>query len=72
MLRNIFGENVKMMRLKRGWAQDVLAELSSLHRNYIGNIERYEVNAGIDNIDKIAKAFEVEPSDLLRKMDGIL
>jgi transcriptional regulator with XRE-family HTH domain len=59
---------IRMMRLEHRWSQDVLAELSGLHRNYIGNVERAEVNMRLTNIEKIAKAFEVSISEL---MEGI-
>jgi transcriptional regulator with XRE-family HTH domain len=43
-----------------------LADAAGLHRTYIGSVERSERNISIDNIAKIAKALEVNPSDLLK------
>lgn len=48
---------VRLLRTARGWSQETLAEQSGLHRNYVGHIERAELNAGIDNLEKIARAF---------------
>ena len=49
--------HVRLLRAGHGWSQEDLAEQSGLHRNYIGHIERAELNAGLDNVEKIARAF---------------
>ena len=56
---------VRLLRVGRGWSQEDLAEQSGLHRNYIGHIERAELNAGLDNIEKIARAFGMTLCTLL-------
>jgi transcriptional regulator with XRE-family HTH domain len=48
-----------------GWSQEVLAELAGLHRNYIGHIERGEVNVGVGNLVKVAKALGVLVGELV-------
>lgn len=65
-LREIVAANVRKERLRKGLSQEALADLSRLHRTYIGSIERGERNVSIDNIEKIAKALSVNPADLLR------
>jgi transcriptional regulator with XRE-family HTH domain len=54
--RQIFSQNVRKARIARGLSQEALAELSGLHRNYVGGVERGERNIAIDNMDKIARA----------------
>lgn len=61
-----FGNKVKQLREKKGWSQEELARRVGLHRTYIGSIERSERNISLINIEKIAKAFKVNISDLLK------
>ncbi|MGD9787570.1 MAG: helix-turn-helix domain-containing protein [Sulfuricellaceae bacterium] len=59
-----FAATVRRLRKERDWSQEKLAELSGLHHNYIGGIERGERNVAIDNIERIALAFGLHPKDL--------
>lgn len=63
--RSLFAKNMKNFRLKQGISQEKLAELSGLHRTYIGSVERSERNIAIDNMEKIAGALSVSLIDLL-------
>jgi transcriptional regulator with XRE-family HTH domain len=61
-----FGERVRERRLELGLSQEALAERASLHRTYIGGIERGERNVALLNIVKLAHALQLDPGDLLR------
>jgi transcriptional regulator with XRE-family HTH domain len=61
----IFAQNVKKLRLQKGWSQEELAQKADLHRTYIGSIERHERNVSLLNVERIANAFEVDVKDLL-------
>ena len=63
--RLIFARNVRKERLARALSQERLAELSGLHRTYVGSVERGERNISIDNIERLANALEVDVVDLL-------
>jgi len=63
--RKRLAQRVRLMRTRRGWSQEVLAELSGLNRSYIGAVERAEHNIGLDNIERIAEALETGLPDLL-------
>jgi transcriptional regulator with XRE-family HTH domain len=60
-----FGEAVRQLREKRSLSQERLGQLSDLHRNYIGGIERGELNPTLKTIKKLASALELRPSQLL-------
>lgn len=64
-LRQTFAARVREERKLQGLSQEALAEKSGLHRTYIGSVERGERNVSIDNIERIAKALDVKPADLL-------
>jgi len=64
-LREILAKNIRLFRNKLGVSQEALADESGLHRTYIGSIERGERNVSVDNIEKIAKALNVKPGQLL-------
>jgi transcriptional regulator with XRE-family HTH domain len=61
----IFAQNVRALRLQKGWSQEELAKYSDLHRTYIGAIERQERNISLLNVERIAKALKVDVKDLL-------
>lgn len=66
-----FGRRVRLHREameERGGrrvSQERLAELSGLHRTYIGHVERGEVNVALYNIVRIAAALRVDPGELV-------
>ena len=66
-LMDIFIENLKYYRKKEGYSQEKLAERSNLHRTYISLVERKQRNITLKNIDKLAKALNVEPYQLLKE-----
>ncbi|WP_017292487.1 helix-turn-helix domain-containing protein [Geminocystis herdmanii] len=59
-----FGKKVRELRIKQNISQEKLAEKANVHRTYIGMIERAEKNITLINIEKIAKALEVNIYDL--------
>jgi len=60
-----FGQKLQRIRKSKGISQEDLAADLSLHRNYIGMIERGERNPTIRTLYKIAKALKVKSSELL-------
>ena len=61
----IFGTNVKYYRTKLGLSQEKFAELCNLHRTYISDIECFQRNVSLENIQKIANALEIDAFKLL-------
>ena len=60
-----FGDKMQKARKGKGVTQEELAAKLSMHRTYIGLIERGERNPTIRTLYKISKALGVQASDLL-------
>jgi transcriptional regulator with XRE-family HTH domain len=63
-----FGQRVKELRVAIGYSQEKLAEISDLDRTYIPGIEAGKRNVSIVVIEKIAKAFKINISELLKNI----
>lgn len=61
----VFGQNVRRLRVERGLSQEQLADKAGLHRTYIGMIERAEKNITLCNMEKVAVALGVSVSSLI-------
>ncbi len=64
------GKRMRKLRMALNLSQEELADITGLHRTYIGAVERGERNIGFDNILRIAKSLEVTASDLLQGVDN--
>ncbi len=58
-----FGDKVRGLRKEKELSQEELSFKANLHRTYIGMIERAENNITLTNIEKLAKALDVEIKD---------
>ncbi|WP_017327289.1 helix-turn-helix domain-containing protein [Synechococcus sp. PCC 7336] len=65
--RRIFSKRLRQIRQIRGLSQEELASMAGLHRTYVGSVERSERNVSIDNMERLAKALEVDITELLRE-----
>ena len=62
-----FGDRVRELRKYKNLSQEELSFKADLHRTYIGMIERAEKNITLLNIEKIAKALDVDITELFNK-----
>jgi transcriptional regulator with XRE-family HTH domain len=60
------GGNVQRLRLKRGWTQEYLAEVTGLDLSYTQRVERGLINLTIGSLATFADALGVVPAVLLR------
>ena len=67
----VLGLAVRDRRERAGLSQEALADLASLHRTYVGGIERGERNVSLRNIEALAYALNLTPSQLLRDAEAI-
>ena len=49
-------------------SQEALAEKVGVHRTYVGQVERGEVNIALSNLLRLAEALDLDPGDLIRGM----
>jgi len=64
-LRRSFAANLRREREALGLSQQALANLAGRHRTYVGSVERAERNVSIDNVERLAKALDVDVALLL-------
>ena len=60
------GKNIKYLRKSNSLSQEKLAELINRSRNYVGMIERAEVNTPVDTLFDIAKALHFDIKELFK------
>ena len=62
----MFGEAIRKHRKKAGLTQERLAERADMHHNFIGEVERGNMECSLTSMVKIAKALGVRVRDLVR------
>lgn len=70
-LLHIFGMNVRRRREAMGISQEKFAELCGLHRTYISDLERFQRNISINNIERIANALGIDAYLLFMKPEEL-
>jgi transcriptional regulator with XRE-family HTH domain len=65
-LRPVFAANMRRLRNERGMSQEALANLADVNRSYLARLEAGWHYVGLELIEKLAKALEVEPAELLK------
>lgn len=68
-LAEIFGANVRRLRVERGLSIVVLAEEVKLAYTYVGQVERGTRNPTLDVVEKFAAVLGVDPLELLSQRD---
>jgi transcriptional regulator with XRE-family HTH domain len=61
-----FGRAVRETRARRNLSQEELGCISGLHRNYVGAVERGEINPTLRVILKLTTGLHIEASELVR------
>lgn len=61
-----FGRNMRKARLARGLTLEALAADVGLSYSYVGELERGRRNPTLKVVDRISKALQADPLDLLR------
>lgn len=63
--QELLAKNIKNLRLKNNLTQENFAEKIGLSLNGVSNIERNRYQPTAETIDRICKAFNITPAELL-------
>jgi transcriptional regulator with XRE-family HTH domain len=63
-----FGNRLRILRKKKGWTQVYMAEHVGIDRSFISDLENGKKEVCIRNLEVIAKAFEMSPTQLLSRL----
>ncbi len=63
----IFGTNLRKYRTNKGLSQEQFAEICGLHRTYISDIECFQRNVSLENVQRIADALGIQSYKLLQE-----
>ena len=63
----VFGANLRKYRTKKGLSQEQFAEICGLRRTYISDIECFQRNVSLENVQRIADALGIELYKLLQE-----
>lgn len=69
-LNELFGLNVKLERTRLGVTQEELAARIKTEQPYLSKVERGAVVSSLEFVERVAKALEVRPVDLLDESLG--
>ena len=63
--RRKLGDKIRHYRKRAGLTQEQLAEKADLHHNFIGEVERGNMETSLTSLLKIAKALKIKVRDLV-------
>jgi ribosome-binding protein aMBF1 (putative translation factor) len=66
------GHVVRYTRARRGLSQEELGFRARLHRNYVGALERGEINPTFRVLLKLAKGLDLPLSELIREQEQVV
>lgn len=60
------GERIRRLRKEKSLSQEQLAELSGLHTNYVGQVERGEKNLTLETLEKMVLGLNISLEELFQ------
>jgi transcriptional regulator with XRE-family HTH domain len=61
------GRRIRLLRSKRGWTQQQLADMTGIGRVHVSELENGKREAGLKMLEKLASSFDITVSDLLNE-----
>jgi transcriptional regulator with XRE-family HTH domain len=71
-IRDVLALNLRKQRKAKGLSQEEPAHRADIDRTYISSLERSLYAAGIDVVDRLARAMGTEAADLLRRPTALV
>ena len=68
-IHEVLIRNMKRFREAKGWKKSDLARATGIDASHISNLENGKKHIGLELMEKIAIALEVEPFELIREYD---
>ena len=72
VIQTAFGKAIRAFRNELGISQEQFALMIGMDRSYYASVECGKRNLSLQNIQKIAKGFEIPISELFKVVDGLL
>jgi transcriptional regulator with XRE-family HTH domain len=66
--RRMVGDKIRHYRKQAQLTQEELAEKADLHHNFIGEVERGNMETSLTSLLKVAKALQVKVRDLVDEL----
>jgi transcriptional regulator with XRE-family HTH domain len=60
------GRRIRLLREKRGWTQQQLADMTGIGRVHVSELENGKREAGLRMLERLAESFETTVSELLK------
>lgn len=60
------GRKIRLLRAKRGWTQQQLADMTGIGRVHVSELENGKREAGLRMLERLAETFEISLSELLK------
>lgn len=65
-VKKILADNVRLLRAKKRFSQEAVAELAGIGQNQVSEIENERANPSLDTIIKLANALESSVFELFK------
>ncbi len=65
-VRKILADNIRLLRTKKRFSQEAIAELANIGQNQISEVENERSNPNLDTLIRIANALDVEIFELFK------
>lgn len=66
MIKEIFGTDLRRLRLGRGFTQEVLADRANIAVRFLKDLEAGRKQASITTLFKLSHALEINPDQLIQ------